>query len=207
MDNQIPRDPEVLELLAKYRPAVEELTNDKYGVSKVELARNCTNYECNLGNLITDAWVYSRVQQYNGPGWTDASIAFVNAGAIRSAARIGDLSQFELSTVLPFNNTLFVVQVPGQIMKAALEYTVSDYVVGGYVRNFLQMSGARVVYNLNKAIGQRVQSVKVLCSNCGTPMYEPLDEGKVYGVILESYVYNGGDGFSMFEVRFSFLFS
>lgn len=205
LDNKIPRDPEILELLAKYRPAVEALTNDVLGISKVELAKNCTNYECNLGNLIADAWVYSRVQQYNGSGWTDASIAFINAGAIRSAATIGDLSQFSMTTVLPFNNTLFVVQVPGKKIREALEFTVNDYVVGGYVRGFLQMSGVHVVYNLNKPSGQRVQSVEVLCSNCSTPRYEPLDDQKTYGVILESYVYKGGDGFTMFEVYLIFF--
>lgn len=200
LDYKIPRDPEILELLAKYRPTVEALTKEVYGYSKVDLERNCTNFECNLGNLISDSWIYSRVQQYNGPGWTDASIAFVNAGAIRSAATIGELSKFALSTVLPFNNTLYVVQVPGRNIKAALEYTVRDYVIGGYIRNFLQMSGVHVVYNLNKAPGQRVESVEVLCSNCGTPVYEPLDLKKVYGVVLESYVYSGGDGFTMFNV-------
>lgn len=206
LDNKIPRDPEVLKLLAKYRPEVEALTNDVLGISKVELTKNCTNYECNLGNFITDAWIHSRVEEYNGTGWTDASIAFINAGAIRSAATIGDLSQFELTTVLPFNNTLYVVQVPGRNLKAALEYTVSDYVIGGYVRNFLQMSGAHVVYNLNKSPGQRVQSVEILCANCGTPVYEPLNEEKIYGVILESYVYKGGDGFTMFDVSSTFGF-
>lgn len=204
MDNKIPRDPEILELLAKYRPAVEALTNDVLGISKVELARNCTNYECNLGNLIADSWVYSRVQQYNGSGWTDASIAFINAGAIRSAATIGDLSQFAMTTVLPFNNTLLVVQVPGKNIRAALEFTVKDYVIGGYVRGFLQMSGVHVVYNLNKPSGQRVQSVEILCANCSTPRYETLDEQKTYGVILESYIYKGGDGFTMFEVNLFF---
>ncbi|XP_055309122.1 protein 5NUC-like [Sitodiplosis mosellana] len=201
LDSEIPRDPEILELLAKYRPAVEALTKDVYGFSKVELQKNCTNYECNLGNLITDSWVYSRVQskQYTGPGWTDASIALVNAGAIRSATTIGELSQFALSTILPFNNSLYVVQVPGSCLKAALEYTVREYVCGGYVRGFLQMSGLHVVFNLSKTPGDRVQSVEVLCSNCSTPVYEPLDLMKVYGVILESFIYGGGDGFDMFE--------
>lgn len=67
------------------------------------------------------------------------------------------------------------------------------------------MSGVHVVYNLNKPSGQRVQSVELLCSNCSTPIYEPLDEKKTYGVILESYVYKGGDGFTMFEVYLIFL--
>lgn len=70
-----------MELLAKYRPAVEALSNDIIGYTAVEMQRKCTTTECNIGNLITDAWVYNRVQQFQqhrdttAAAWTDASIA------------------------------------------------------------------------------------------------------------------------------------
>lgn len=200
LDNRVPRDPEALELLAKYRPTIDSLTKVMIGYSKVELERGCVNYECNIGNLLTDSWVDTRVRQYNGTGWTDAAIAFINAGAIRSSASRGGISTFTLSTILPFNNTLLTVNVPGHVIKTALEYTVKDYEVGGYVRTFFQMSGARVVYDMQKATGQRVQSIEVLCANCSIPKYEPLSADKSYGILLDSFVYNGGDGLTMFKV-------
>lgn len=70
-----------MKLLDKYRPAVEVLTNDIIGHTAVELRRKCTTTECNIGNLITDAWVDNRVQQFQqhrdaaAAAWTDASIA------------------------------------------------------------------------------------------------------------------------------------
>ncbi|XP_055307287.1 protein 5NUC-like, partial [Sitodiplosis mosellana] len=209
LDNKIPRDPVVLELLAKYRPAVEALTNDIVGFSAVPLERKCTTTECNIGNLITDAWVYNRVQQFqessdSGSGWTDASLALVTGGAIRSSAAVGNISKFTLSTIIPFNNTLFVIRVPGKVLHAALERCVQDYVVGNDVHasTLFQMSGARVVYDLHKMPGQRLQSVEVLCSKCKIPSFEPLNEERIYGVIIEEYIYKGiykgEEGFTMF---------
>lgn len=190
----------MLQLLDKYRPKVEALTKDVVGDSKVALEFNCRNFECILGNLITDAWIYSRVQQYDGPGWTDAPLAILNVGGIRSAAGVGNITRFVLSTVLPFNTELNVVNVPGRVLKLAFEKSVEDYVIGGYVRTFLQISGIRAVYNLQKNPGQRVQSLEVLCSNCSVPVYEPLDKNKMYGVIIDSFLYDEGDGFTMFKV-------
>lgn len=210
LDNKIPRDPEVLGLVAKYRPAVEALTNDIIGVSAVELERKCTRSECNIGNLITDAWVFNRVQQvqrYSGSEWTDASIALVTGGAIRSSAAVGEISKFTLSTIIPFNNTLFVVRVPGKVLRSALERAVQGYVVTSenvHASTLFQMSGARVVYDLHKESSERLQSVEVLCSNCNIPSFQPLDDEQTYGVIIEEYIYKGiykGEpGFTMFLV-------
>lgn len=175
------------------------------GYSKVDLERDCFNYECNIGNLITDAWVESRVHQVNSTGWTDASIAFINAGAIRTSATKGGISKFTLSNILPFNNSLLLLpNVSGRAIRTALEYTVKDYEVGGYVRTFFQMSGARVTFDLRKPTGHRLQKVEVLCSNCSIPKYEPLYDFKTYGIIIDSFVYRGGDGFTMFKVILTF---
>lgn len=209
LDNKIPRDPEILGLVAKYRPAVEALTNDIIGVSAVELERKCTRSECNIGNLITDAWIFNRVQQvqrYSGSGWTDASVALVTGGAIRSSATVGEISMFTLSTIIPFNNTLYVVRVPGKVLRSALERAVQGYGIGEdmHASTLFQMSGARVVYDLHKEPSERLQSVEVLCSNCKIPSFQPLDEEQIYGVIIEEYIYQGiykGEpGFTMFLV-------
>ncbi|XP_031635679.1 protein 5NUC-like [Contarinia nasturtii] len=188
-------------LLAKYRPSVEALTKDIITYSKVELKNDCRDCDCNIGNLITDAFVYNRVQMYDrsDAAWTDASIAFINAGAIRSGATIGNLSKFTLSTILPFDDRLHIVHIPGREVKKTLEHTMKGFVLGDYTRGYLQMSGVRVVYNLQKEEGQRVHSVEVLCANCTAPTYEPLDEQKTYGVILSTFIFEGGDSFSMFK--------
>lgn len=62
-------------------------------------------------------------------------------------------------------------------------------------------TGVKVVYDVSKPPGSRVESAQVLCANCSVPIYEPLIEDKIYSIVLNSYLMRGGDGFDMFKKR------
>lgn len=199
LNGTVPRDPEVLKLLDKFRPAVQELTETKIGFAKVHLdGLSCRMAECNLGNMITDAHIYSRVKQYNGTYWTDASIAFLQGGGIRSAFQAGQMTKFDLKSILPFNNSLFVVNISGKVLFDVLEHSVDQYT--GDRGEFMQMSGIRVTYDMQKTPGSRIILAEALCAECEIPLYSAIDSNKQYGVIISDFLYNGGDGYSMFAV-------
>lgn len=201
LDNKIARDPEILQLLGKYRPAIERLTIDIAGTAKVDLLRSsCAAGECILGNLIADSQVHTRALQYVGSGWTDASVAIVQSGIIYDSALASGISRYELISILPFDNKLLVVNIPGQILKLALEKSVEHLPTTEYLNEFLQLSGLRVVYKIQKKKGERVDSVEVLCSNCSTPVYEKLNLTQNYSVILDAFTYNEGNNYTMFKV-------
>lgn len=61
----------------------------------------------------------------------------------------------------------------------------------------LQIAGVQVVIDLNKEPGRRVQSLKIRCRNCTTPVYEDLDEDKIYRILTPSFLTKGGDGFQV----------
>lgn len=200
LNGTIARDPEVVTLLEKYRPTVEKLLKDKIGYTKVLLdGSSCRKYECNLGNMISDALIYTRVNQYQGPFWTDASICFIQGGGIRASSNVGEISKFDLKTILPFNNTMLLVNINGEGIRKALEHSVKQYT--GDRGEFLQVSGIRVTYDLKKKPGNRVTHVEVLCADCEIPEYTKLEPQKEYRVILSKFLYKGGDGFTMFKVN------
>lgn len=199
LDYKIPRDLSIEKLLDKYRPTVDAITNDVCGITKVDLVREDCVGECSMGNMIADSRVYYRAHQYNGSGWTDASIAILNTGSIRESAEIGEISRFTLTTVSPYQNYLMVAYVPGHELLKALEQSVELY-DGTISRNFLQVSGLHIVYNVKKPPGQRVKSVDVLCSNCSVPVYEKLKMTQMYGVIIDTFLRKGGDGYTGFKV-------
>lgn len=202
LDNKVEKDPEMQQLLDKYRPAVESLTLDIAGVARVSLPRAQCVRECSLGNMIADARVYARVQQYSGPGWTDAAISVLNYGAFRKSIDKGNITRFNLAAVLPYNNALFRLDVPGHVIKAALERSVEAFpiVEGPFANEFLQVSGLKVVYDITRERGDRVSAVKALCSNCTLPIYEKLNLTKIYGMVVDHFQYNDGDGYTMFKV-------
>ena len=63
----------------------------------------------------------------------------------------------------------------------------------------LQVSGLRIVYNLQNLPYNRTVSIDALCRVCdnNTPKYEPIVAEKFYRVSLPSFLANGGDGFTM----------
>lgn len=199
LNASVARDPEVLTLLETYRPGIVKLTNQTYGVSKVFLeGLTCRKVECNLGNLITDAMIYVNAVNYTGRYWTDAGIALMQGGGIRASATIGNITQFDLTTILPFSNALVKVNVTGKTLMEALERSVARYT--GDRGEFLQMSGLQVVYNLTNAPNERVTSVQAICAECDYPSYSPLKLDAYYSVIISNFIRDGGDDFTMFKV-------
>lgn len=63
----------------------------------------------------------------------------------------------------------------------------------------VSLLGIHVVYDISRKPWDRVVQLKVLCTKCRVPIYEPLEMDKVYKVTLPSYLVNGGDGFQMIK--------
>ncbi len=59
---------------------------------------------------------------------------------------------------------------------------------------FPQVAGMKVVYDPSAASGSRVVSVDVMEGET----WVPLEAEKVYGVVTNNYIRNGGDGYKVF---------
>lgn len=205
LNSTIPQDRDVLQVLEKYRPKVEALDHKIMGRTRVYLEGNdyvCRKKECNLGNLITDAFIDFRARHYSGHYWTDAAIAILNSGAIRmpidTTKRRGDISHADMSGTLPFNNDLVTVILTGEELLQVLEFSVhgNGETSGG---EFLQYSGIKVVYDRTKAPGNRLVSATARCASCTIPVYEPIVNNKHYKLIIPSFLSIGGDGYKVLK--------
>ncbi|XP_017486162.1 PREDICTED: protein 5NUC-like [Rhagoletis zephyria] len=205
LNASVPRENDVLQLLDVYRPNITELENSIVGHTKVQLEGRstvCRQYECNLGNLIADSMVYARVMEdQGGVFWTDAPIAIINGGGIRSGIdkrSDGSITANDVLSVLPFKNKLYVIQISGTRLRATLELSATKRTKdssGG----FLQFSGLHVTYNYQNEEGNRVTSVEVRCGECEIPDYEPLDDSKTYSIVTSEFLKDGGDQHELVE--------
>ncbi|XP_002092432.3 protein 5NUC isoform X2 [Drosophila yakuba] len=204
LNASIAQEQDLLDLLDEYRPKLEELENMILGYTKVFLEGGniCRMRECNLGNLVTDAMIYSRVlENKGGEFWTDTAIAFMQGGGIRSSIdkkADGVINGATLLAVLPFENNLYVTRILGSTLLAALEHSAAVRLQdsnGG----FLQMSGVRAVYNYNNEQGKRVVSAQALCASCSVPTYKSINETALYQVIVPQFLLEGGDGYTLTE--------
>lgn len=200
LNADVPRDPEVLQLLETFRPSIAAFEQHIIGQSRVFLNGTCKFGECNLGNLLTDAMVHAYVSRYRGPFWTDAAMALYNSGGIRTSGSAGNLSSSDLMMIMPFDEDILSVPVTGHELLQVLEHAVHRYSYTIRRGEFLQMSGIRVVYNLTQPSGARVHSVRVLCTKCDVPKYEALDAFRTYKVLINVFMNLGGNGYEVLTV-------
>ena len=69
------------------------------------------------------------------------------------------------------------------------------HVIINFPHNFC--IGIRVKFNLQKPEGQRIVDVKVICSECEVPEFKPLENERLYDIVLSNFLLNGGDGYTM----------
>ncbi|EDW29319.1 GL18478 [Drosophila persimilis] len=207
LNASVAQEQDLLDLLEVYRPSVINLEKAVVGHSKVHLEGSkqvCRDRECNLGNMLTDAMVFSRVrEEQGGDYWTDAAIAIMNAGGIRSSIEKkfdGSITDSDILAVLPWENDLYISRLSGKTIRNALEH-------GAAARGkdsdgpFLQVSGIHVAYDPSKPEGQRVLSVQVRCAACRIPTYSDLDDAAFYNVIVQEFMFDGGDGYVLKEAN------
>lgn len=142
--------------------------------------------ESNLGNLIADGMVWKTRN-------AGVQIALQNGGGIRTTIPKGPITVGKVYEVLPFGNTLVVMDLKGREIKAALENGVSQWEQGA--GRFLQVSGLRYAFDLSRAPGDRVVRVEVKTEKG----YVPLDLEATYRVVVNNFIANGGDGFTVLK--------
>ncbi|KAJ4433449.1 hypothetical protein ANN_15752 [Periplaneta americana] len=219
LDKSVVEDPDTVEALRPWKEEIDVQANRVIGSTKVLLDESsdaCKKGECNIGNLVTDAFV-NEYTKYAQPGsWTRAAIAFINSGGIRTSILEtgpgGNITYGELMTSQPFANTVDTVELQGKHLLEMLEFSVSRSYSrlrgnGRHKRDleakefsgqgFLQMAGIQVTFDLSLPIMSRVTKLEVRCAECRVPEYEPLDLEKWYRIALVSYLVNGGDGYTV----------
>ncbi|XP_054262335.1 protein 5NUC-like [Macrosteles quadrilineatus] len=210
LSGDLPQDPGVLAALQPYEKELHDKINKIVGYTGVLLNNEnsaCRLGECNIGDMLADAYVDYATRAYtNSQGWTVASVAIQQAGGIRASINTrtntngnGSITVGDVMTVLPWGGKIVVKELNGSTLLDVLEYAVHRYeeTNTGHVNEFLQVAGLKIVYNIQAAIGSRVVSVQVLCADCTEPEYTPLNKSSLYQVAMPDYIGNGGDGFSM----------
>ncbi|MCL5290828.1 MAG: 5'-nucleotidase C-terminal domain-containing protein [Firmicutes bacterium] len=175
--------------LAEYAAVLDDFKTTVVGSTQVALdglRANVRTKETNLGNLIADAML----AKASGTG---ATIAITNAGGIRASIDEGDITLGEVLTVMPFGNTLTVLELTGEQIVAALENGVSK--VPAQEGRFPQVAGLKFVYDPAQPENSRMISVLVKTANG----YQPIDRQAKYMVATNSFMAGGGDFYTMFK--------
>ncbi|WP_058484895.1 5'-nucleotidase C-terminal domain-containing protein [Defluviitalea phaphyphila] len=173
-------DETIKTLIDKIKLENEKIENEVVANSPIDLdgeRENVRTKETNLGNLITAAML----------DVSGADVALMNGGGIRASIPAGEVTKGEVLTVLPFGNTVRVLEVTGADIKAMMEQGLSTYPEP--LGAFPHIAGMTVTFDPSKEAGNRVVEIKVVG--------KPLDENKTYTLVTNDFLAAGGDGYDM----------
>jgi len=182
-------DPSLTARIAELAKPIEELRKKVIGSSEAPIQGDrtvCRVEECSMGNLVADAMLDRGKSQ-------GMSVAIQNGGGLRASIDAGDVTQGEVITVLPFQNTLATFQLTGADIRKALENGLSQIEQGA--GRFPQVSGLKYTFDKTKPAGSRLVSVEAKEGDA----FVVLDDAKIYGVVTNNFMRAGGDGYSIFE--------
>ena len=201
-------DPVVDAYLKQIEDEYSALGNRKIATSEVDLVTKDADgnrlvriAETNLGDICAEAFRSA----------VNADIGYINGGSLRADILAGDITFNDMLNVLPFNNTIVLAQITGQMMKDMLEMAMRIWPQENGA--FPHLSG--LTFSLNTSIPSsvvlndqeefigvsgeyRVYDIKVF--NRETNTYEPLDVNATYTLGASNFIIlERGSGMKMLE--------
>ena len=184
------KDPEQSALIAAYDVLVKPLAEKPVGSITATLSRDeDPSGESVLGETITDAQLAATRSERDG----GAVIAFTNPGGIRTLLpKTGDgtVTYADLFAVQPFGNTLVTLTLTGAQIKALLE---QQWLNQAKPRILQVSEGFSYTWNDKRSRGDFVAADAITLEG------RPLDAAARYRVTVNSFLADGGDGFSVLK--------
>lgn len=114
---------------------------------------------------------------------TDAQIGFQNGGGLRTPIPTGDVTVGKLWEVMPFDNTMYTMDLTGAQVLENIEHAIGESDAG-----FGSFAGLTVYYDKSKDYGERVVYAALAD---GTP----LDVNGTYKIVTNNFQASNGDNY------------
>jgi 5'-nucleotidase / UDP-sugar diphosphatase len=170
-----PPDPAVEKIIDKTLKNIGPIRNQVIGQLAEPLPRSWAEVSP-LGQWVTD----------NMRKAVNADIAFTNPGELRTDLPAGDITKGMLHEMMPFDNTLYIVELTGTQVYEVLQSGLRN------PKGLLQYSGLKVTYDPNQSGTAAFVAVTLSDGSNLVP-------DKTYLVVTNDFIAAGGDGYSVFQ--------
>jgi 5'-nucleotidase / UDP-sugar diphosphatase len=169
--SDLPEDPQMVELLQKYKDQLKEKPLDEVLATVSTDFNRAENGDSLVGEITTDAMRKS----------AQTEIALLNNGSFKTGFNTGDLTREILYEILPTDSEIVAIDVPGIYLRKAIEESATEKGKD----DFLQVSGLTITQH-----GDELQ-IKV-----GD---ELLNDKRKYQIAVNGFLAGGGSGYDFFR--------
>lgn len=142
--------------------------------------------ECAVCNLICDATYEFLIQNK-----TPVDFVLSNGGVFRAGLPQGDITKENIKACLPYDNTLVLIDMKGSDVLNLFKFVASVYQTNGA---FGQVSKqVRYTITYDNGVNGKISDLTIDS--------KPVDPEREYKFAVNSYMYNGGDGYDILKQR------
>ncbi|UII25825.1 5'-nucleotidase C-terminal domain-containing protein [Fulvivirga maritima] len=174
VDSAIEESDHLEEIIAPYRVRLDSMMNEVIGYASHDLTAE-GQYESDLGTFVTQVILNQSRSSYN----KDVDLSIMNHhGGLRASINKGPVELGEVYEVMPFENEMLLLEVPGDSLVKLVE--------------FVGQSHSSMIWPVSfEVTNSGVKNIKV--------NGEKINLDKNYTLAVSDYQANGGSGFSMLK--------
>lgn len=182
ISDSLETNPGIEAFIKPYRDHVEKDLDSVLAYAVETYSKTEGEFNTAIGNLMADA-VYEEANPiFKNRTGHDIDIVLLNHGGIRSIISKGNVTTKTAYEVMPFENTIVVVELKGQQVQEMINYLAK-------AKRAHPISRLKIV--LDKYYKVKYATIKG----------EPIDVKKTYFVATNDYLYLGGDNMSFLKTN------
>lgn len=185
IDSLIATDTTVSSYIQPYYIRINTVLDSTLAYAPKTLTKDDGDYNTSAGNLLADIILEQANPIFKSRKGHDIDFVLMNHGGIRSIISKGKVSARTAYEVMPFENSISVVELSGE----SVEELVNFLIKSGRAH---PISGIQIIVDKN----DRLKSIKI--------KGKPFDKNKTYFVATSSYLVTGGDNMGFFKNGRSF---
>ena len=168
-----------------YRNRVNEVLDSALAYAPYMISKTDGEYNTTAGNLMADILLEQANAIFKSRTKKDVDFVVLNHGGIRSIISEGNVSARTAYEVMPFDNSIVVVELSGKSVRGLVAYLIA-------ANRAHPIAGLQIILSQDGSL----QSVNIQ----GTPF----DENRTYYVATSNYLVTGGDNMGFFKDGLSF---
>ncbi len=168
------------DFISPYRNRIDAVLDSTLAYAPFSISKTDGKYNTTAGNLLADITLNQANPIFKARTGNDIDFVLLNYGGIRSGISKGNVSSRTAYEVMPFENTIWVVELNGESVLALVDFLINS-------KRAHPVSGIQVVLNADDT------------PNKIDIRGKPFDKKLKYYVASSDYLVNGGDDMLFFK--------